>query len=52
MMTKKEFFQWLDTCPSNFDENGNRIYTDFLITEESYESTTIRFFHDEEVEED
>jgi len=24
-MTKQEFWQWLDTCPANFDGDGNRL---------------------------
>tara|TARA_A100001515_G_scaffold126949_1_gene112442 strand:+ start:81 stop:272 length:192 start_codon:yes stop_codon:yes gene_type:complete len=25
IMTTKEFWRWLDTCPANFDEDGNRV---------------------------
>jgi hypothetical protein len=24
-MTKQEFLQWIDTCPANFDQDGNRV---------------------------
>jgi len=50
-MTRQEFFKWLDTCPSNFDENGKQTYIDFIITDESCESATVRFFYDEDEEE-
>jgi len=24
-MTREELWEWLDTCPANFDEDGNRV---------------------------
>ena len=49
-MTRKEFFKWLDTCPSNWDENGNRTANPiFEIINDDFENTTIRFFYDEEM---
>lgn len=48
-MMRKEFFKWLDTCPSNWDEDGNRIANPiFEIISDDFENTTIRFFYDEE----
>ena len=25
IMTREEFWEWLDTCPANFDDEGNRL---------------------------
>ena len=25
IMTREEFWEWLDTCPANFDDEGNRV---------------------------
>tara|TARA_R110001583_G_scaffold118380_1_gene269743 strand:+ start:219 stop:371 length:153 start_codon:yes stop_codon:yes gene_type:complete len=43
-MTRQEFWQWLDTCPANFDEDGNRVANPtFEIINDDFENTTIRF---------
>jgi len=49
-MTREEFWKWLDTCPANFDEDGNRVANPtFEIINDDFENTTIRFFYDEEM---
>ena len=47
-MTREEFWEWLDTCPSNWDENGNRTANPiFEIINDEFGNATIRFYFEE-----
>tara|TARA_R100000426_G_scaffold291_4_gene484 strand:- start:140 stop:319 length:180 start_codon:yes stop_codon:yes gene_type:complete len=53
-MTRIEFFEWLDTCPANWNKDGSRAQNNgpipnFEIINDDFENTTIRFFYDEEM---
>mgnify|MGYP003128289270 CR=1 FL=1 len=44
IMTRQEFWQWLDTCPSNWDEDGNRVANPtWDVHTDDYGAIVIRF---------
>tara|TARA_R100000234_G_scaffold66367_1_gene40572 strand:+ start:31 stop:225 length:195 start_codon:yes stop_codon:yes gene_type:complete len=50
IVTREDFFKWLNTCPANWGEDtANPTSSFFEIINDDFENTTIRFFYDEEM---
>ena len=53
-MTRIEFYEWLDTCPTNWNKDGSRVQNNgptpnFWIIDDGCGTSTIRFVFDEKI---
>ena len=56
-MTRNEFYEWLDTCPTNWNKDGSRVKNNgpipnFEIINDDFGNATIRFHFEEKKDAD
>lgn len=55
-MTRQELWEWLDTCPANWDGNGNRLHgvasPAWIVHIDDFEAVVIGFPVTEDEEDD